>query len=94
MGGCADLGGGVGLLDGLEEVAEVGWVELFEVEGSFAADDGVGIVEAVGEEFEDVDGGVVDGLAIVLGEGEGVAQGHEAVVGDLALEGGEEGGVA
>ncbi len=69
-------------------------MELFEVEGDFAADDGVGIVEAGGEELEDVDGGVVDGLAVVLVEGEGVAEGHEAVVGDVALECGEESGVA
>ena len=82
------------MLDGMEEVAEVGWMEFFEVEGGFAANERVGVVETGGEELEDVDAGVVDGLAVVLVEDEGVAEGHEAVVGDVALEGGEKGGVA
>ena len=54
----------------------------------------MGSVEASGEELQDVDGGVVDGLAVVLVEDEGVAEGHEPIVGDFVLEGGEEGGVA
>ena len=69
-------------------------MELFEIEGSFAANERVGVVETGGEEFEDVDGGSVDGLVVVLVEDESVAEGHEAVVGDVALEGGEKGGVA